>query len=687
MRLLTLALAAAYVVAASSVAAVARPALPEDLARLQYVGDPAISPDGTQVAYVVRIVDVTKNAYRSAIWLAAVSGTNAPRQLTRGDDDSGPVWAPDGRTLAFDRAVKDQTQIYIIALSGGEARELTHEKNGASGAVWSHDGRRIAYGTTTKDDPAPLAVDWAAAGASPPPEHKQTDTRTIRELRFSLNGPGYVYDKHRHIAAADADGGHAVALTSGNDWSETDPVWSPDDKTIVFASARNHDPAGSERGLYAIPSAGGAFVRLLLPHHSVTSAAFTPDGARMLYHFDDARDPAGYAGVGVADVRGTDERVVVPPNTVAWGDAVLADTRESGAGCGPIVTADGRSFVELASVPGATALSRYDVASGAATRLTGGDAEIGSCSMSRDGSKIAYDRSDASHPNEIYVYDSLTGRSTQLTDANAAYRRDVPLSDAVPFAVRDEAGLTVHAWIVHPPHATPGRKYPTLLEIHGGPQTEFGNSYFHEFQMLASHGYNVVFADPRGSVGFGYPFESALSKNWGDPMYADEMAVVDAAIRRPEVDASKLGVLGGSYGGYATLWIIGHTTRFKGAVAERAVSDLQSLILAADFAGANDPTYAWGNAWDHQQTYWDQSPLKYVANVRTPVLIVHSENDIRTPIDQTLQEFDALRVLGRTAEYLEFPRETHDLNRTGEPIHRIERLHRIEDWLDRYVRA
>lgn len=665
----------------------ARPAVPEDVAHLRYVGDPQISPDGTQVAYVVRAMDVAKNAYRSSIWIVDVADPRGARQLTRGDRDSSPRFSPDGRTIAFDRTEKDESQIYAIALGGGEARPLTHEAKGASGAVWSHDGRRIAYGTTQKDEPAASPVDWQALGATPSPEQKKTDMRTIRDLRFSLNGAGYTYDAHRHLAVVDADGTHAIALTSGAQWSESDPTWSPDDKTIVFESTRVHDPVGLAQDLYAIPSGGGTFTKLVIAHPFAGNPAFTPDGKRVVYQFSDAADPAGYAGVAIAAAAGGDERVVVAPNTIAWGDAVLTDTREGGSGCGPLVTPGGDGFIAIASVPGATVVGRYDLARGTETRLVGGDAEIGSCSTSHDGARIAYDRSDATHPDEIYVYDAATGRSTELTDANATFRHDVPLSPAIPFTVKDESGFDVHAWIVHPPNATPGRKYPTLLEIHGGPQTEFGDSYFHEFQVLASHGYNVVFADPRGSVGFGYPFESALSKNWGDPMFRDEMAVVDAAIARPEVDATKLGVLGGSYGGYATLWIVGHTTRFKGAVAERAVSDLRSLILASDFASSTPKPYQWGEAWENEGLYWDQSPLKYVANVTTPLLILHSENDIRTPIDQTLQEFTALRVLGRTTEYLEVPRENHDLNRTGEPIHRIERLHRIEEWLDRYVKG
>ena len=232
-------------------------------------------------------------------------------------------------------------------------------------------------------------------------------------------------------------------------------------------------------------------------------------------------------------------------------------------------------------------------------------------------------------------------------------------------------------------------KHPTLLDIHGGPETQFGDSFFHEFQVYASQGYNVVFSDPAGSTGHGYAFERALESNYGDAMFQDVQAVMDAAVKRPDVDASRMAVLGGSYGGYATLWVIAHTDRYKAAVAERAVSNLQSENLAADFAGKNGlggGYYNWGPPWDPASAdYAKFSPLTYVANIRTPVMILHADEDTRAPIDQTLQEFTSLKILGRTVEYVAVPDENHDLSRTGSPIHRVERIHLILDWLKRYV--
>jgi dipeptidyl aminopeptidase/acylaminoacyl peptidase len=339
--------------------------------------------------------------------------------------------------------------------------------------------------------------------------------------------------------------------------------------------------------------------------------------------------------------------------------------------------------------PGYSNLRTVNLTDGTLTDVTPAKGEAWSCSVTRDGSRAAYLYSDFTHPADVYVVDLHGGAPRRLTNVNAAYLASVTLSQPQEFTVKDPAGYTVQAWFMPATGGTPGAKHPTLLNIHGGPETQFGDTFFQEFQLYTSMGYNVVFSDPAGSTGHGYAFEEALESNYGDAMFQDVQAVMDAAVRRPDVDATRLAVLGGSYGGYATLWVISHTDRYKTAVAERAVSNMQSENLAADFAGKGGlggGYYTWGPPWDPASSdYAKFSPLTYVANVHTPVMILHSEDDTRAPIDQSLQEFTALKVLGRTVEYVAVPNENHDLSRTGSPIHRVERLRLILDWLKRYV--
>jgi dipeptidyl aminopeptidase/acylaminoacyl peptidase len=308
--------------------------------------------------------------------------------------------------------------------------------------------------------------------------------------------------------------------------------------------------------------------------------------------------------------------------------------------------------------------------------------------MDRSGRFVAYTRSDFTHPREVYMLDLSSGTTKRLTHFNDAYLAGVQLSTPQEFSVTDDAGFKVQYWFM-PAIGGTGRKHPTMLNIHGGPQTQFGSTFFHELQYWTGQGYNVVFSDPRGSVGHGYAFEAALNGRWGEAMFDDVQRIMDAVVQRPDVDASRLAVSGGSYGGYAALWIISHTNRYRVAIAERAVSNLTSEQLVADFASNNGfgmfDSYGFGNPWDPKSANYTESPLTYVENVHTPVMILHSSEDIRAPVDQSLQEYNALKILGRSAIYVDFPDEDHDLSRSGAPLHRVERLRIQAQWLQQYL--
>jgi dipeptidyl aminopeptidase/acylaminoacyl peptidase len=402
----------------------------------------------------------------------------------------------------------------------------------------------------------------------------------------------------------------------------------------------------------------------------------------------DVKDAAELPALVSANRDGSDRRIVVAHDTVSWGDSLLADMKEGGGLCGAPLPGGKLALLNIDG-PGYSNLRTVDLSSGALSDVTPPEGEAWSCSVSRDGTRVAYLYSDFAHPADVYVAPVSGGAPRRITDVNGAYLASVTISKPQPFTVKDPAGFDVQAWFMPATGGAPGAKHPTLLDIHGGPETQFGDTFFHEFQLYAAMGYNVVFADPAGSTGHGYAFEEALENNYGDAMFQDVEAAMDAAVQRPDVDAARLGVLGGSYGGYATMWVVAHTNRYKVAVAERGVSNLQSENLAADFAAKNGlggGYYTWGPAWDPASTdYAKFSPLTYVANVHTPMLLLHSDEDTRAPIDQTLQEFTSLKVLGQTVEYVAVPDENHDLSRTGSPIHRVERLHLILAWLGRYI--
>ncbi|HEY0396652.1 MAG TPA: S9 family peptidase [Candidatus Elarobacter sp.] len=693
MRLLSSLLVAAAV-ASSALPAVAadakRPVVPEDLFKMALVSSATISHDGKRVAFVVTRPDLAQNTYLTSIWVAESDGSRVA-QLTRGEHDSEPAWSADDRTLVFTGARKGVPQLYAIDLGGGEARQLTHQARGASSAVFSHDGKHIAFNSAGVDEAPRAKVDWKALGIAKAPEkYAKSDLRTLPWPRYQLNGAGYLYNRHAHIWVADADGANAKQLTSAPD-GQFGPAWSPDDARIVYGVVPLASVEGDEGTMYVVPSAGGTPSAVPVAHYGSFPQQWTNDGKRILYGYISRHDSSSLGTLSSVNPDGSGDRTHVAENTVFFGDGIISDTKENGAGCGMLTPDDG-TYIADVGVPGATEIDAFDLATGAATTVVGGGREIQDCSLSRDGRRIAYTALDATHLPEISVFDRDTRQARQLTHLNDALTGALDVATPEPHTVANGQGGSVAYWVLKPPNAVAGKRYPVILNIHGGPHTEFGNSFFHEFQVLASRGFVVVYANPRGSVGYGYDWSSALDGNWGDPMFADESAVMDEVVKRPDVDPAHTFVSGGSYGGYATLWVIAHTGRFKAALAERVVSNLFTETLTADFAaprgfeGPAGTPRAWGGALGAWKTLWQQSPLAHVASVHTPLLLLHGDADTRTPIAETLQEYTALKILGREVKLVQFPRETHDLSRTGEPIHRVERLHLMTDWFSKYLR-
>ncbi len=669
-------------------AASAAPVAPEDLFKLTFLSSAAISPDGRLVLVQASRMNGPKDTYDRSIELVDVATGKLTHNVTRHLGDGDYAWMPDSRSFVFVRTVeKQKPQLYRYTLAGGAITRLTHIADGVSGPVVDHAGDRIAL-TVTATDPAPSAqVDFAKAGFTPKAAQRKSDIAVIDSLFFEGNGQGYVYQQHQHIWTVNADGSRPKQLTSGKYFENFDD-WSPDDGAILFDSLRYDSVDGGPSDVYTIPSAGGTMQKVASPLPANNGAFFGADGHRVYFLSGDVKDAAERPALVAANVDGSSRSVIVQRNAVGWGDTLLADMKEGGGLCAWRLP-DGKSALLNMDGPGYANLQMLDLAGGEFRAVTPARGEAWSCSISRDGARVAYLYSDFTHPADVYVADTNGGAPRQVTNVNAAYLASVTLSHPEELEVKDPAGYTVQAWFMPATGGAPNAKHPTLLDIHGGPETQFGDTFFHEFQLYASEGYNVVFSNPAGSTGHGYAFEESLESNYGDAMFADVQAVMDAVVRRPDVDASRLAVLGGSYGGYATLWVISHTDRYKVAVAERAVSNVRTENLTADFAAKNGlggGYYNWGPPWDPASAdYARFSPLTYVANVHTPLLILHADNDTRAPIDQTLQEYTALKILGRTVEYVAVPNENHDLSRTGSPIHRVERLNLILDWLKKYV--
>lgn len=669
-------------------AAAPRPVAAEDLYKIAQVGDPQMSPDGSRVAFVVKRMNGPKDRYERDLYLVRTNG-GAAVQITHTGHDSGPAWSPDSRTIAFTRGPQkkgQKPQIFAYDVATGTVTQLTHVKDGAGGPVYSHDGKRIAFSVDTTLPAHTAYVDFNAAGFKPGKDQQKTDIRVVHDLFFRSNGQGYTYDQFQHIWVMNADGSGAKALTSGNEWSEGDPLWSPDDKTIAFDSLRYDATTAGNGDVYTMPSSGGPMHKIASNNPSNNLLSYDRAG-HIWYYSGGVADPAEYPAL--MRTAGATSEAIVPKNRTQFGDSVLADMGEPGGLCGPQFAPGDAFALTNVEQPGYSALAKLNPRTGAVTKVTS-SGEAAECTMDSHGRYVAYTLSDFTHPREVYLLDLSTGTRKRLSGINDAYLAGVELSKPREFSIKDDAGFDVQAWFMPAVGPKAHGKRPTILDIHGGPQTQFGDTFFHELQYLAGLGYNVVFSDPRGSTGHGYDFEAALNEHWGEAMFDDVQRVMDAAAQFPEVNANRLGVSGGSYGGYATLWVVSHTNRYKAAIAERAVSNLSSEQTVADFAGANgfglyDSPYGFGPYWDPSSLNYKESPLTYVQDVHTPLLLLHSEDDTRTPIDQTLQEFTSLKILHRNVEYVAVPDENHDLSRTGSPLHRVQRLHVIYDWMGHYL--
>ncbi len=646
---------------------------PADLFRLVIVSDAQISPDGSKVALVRTRMDEEKDEYLSNIWIASTTAGEAV-QFTYGQKrDLSPRWSPDGRFLAFlsERNDDKKAQLYVIASDGGEPRRLTSQKSGAGQPVWSPDGSRIAF---------------ASRVAPEEPEEKEGDksrpARVITQLRYKSNGEGFVYDRRRHIfvvnVGATEDEVEATQVTDG-DWDDGTPVWSPDGREIAFASARHENRDYDQvSDIWAVPAHGGEPRKATQGRGPAGNPAWSPDGRLIAYAGDEhALDMGRNTKIYVVPAEGGEPRCLT---------AGLDRTCAPGSGSlGPVWSADSRHIYFGIEDQGTVPVYRVAVdGNGGPREVLGGQRQYSAFSLATDGS-TAYISTEPLSPSEVGVAGPNGERPRQLTDFNRALREEVEF--VMPERFRFErAGYQIDGWVMKPAGYELGRRYATLLNVHGGPATQYGVNFFDEFQVQAGAGYAVVFTNPRGSQGYGESFTRSVRGDWGGGDYEDVMMGLDEAIKRFDfIDRERLGILGGSYGGFMTSWTVGHTDRFKAACSERAVNNVYTLFGTSDIGSFFSETQAAATPWDDMQWFIDHSPLTYAKQIATPLLILHSEDDIRCPMEQAEQLFVVLKKLRKEVRFVRFPNENHEMSRAGKPWHRRDRFGFILDWMNTHL--
>ncbi|MEX0875696.1 MAG: S9 family peptidase [Actinomycetota bacterium] len=644
--------------------------LPEDVYELVGVSDPRLSPDGKTCAYVVTTIDRDKNAYLSSIWMVPADGSAPARRFTRGKRrDSSPRWSPDGTRLAFtsSRDEDKAAQLYVIPVAGGEALKLTDLKESADAPEWSPDGTRIAFTSRVRDETYDEEDD------------RKRKPRHIKRLKYKLDSVGWTFDRPRHVFVVDAEGvGEARQITSG-DFEDSSATWSPDGKSIAFVSARHRDwdtDLGAN-DIFIVGARGGRPRRLTKTEGRYAVPSWSPDGTKIACLYSEGRFKTRHPHVAVIGVTSGRRRMLTKP--VDRNCAPFGATRE------PIWIGD-RDLLFAIEDAGNNAIYRVPVTGTARPKLVRtGDWQLRGHDL-RNGIGVHVRTAPTSPP-------ALFFRDKQLADHGGAFVRPRTFASPVRFTARSADGSEVEAWIMRPAGFRNHRKYPVLLNIHGGPFTQYGNTFFDEFQVYASAGYVVLYCNPRGSSGYGEAWGAAINgpklggSGWGTVDYEDVMAVTDEALRRFDFcDGRRLGVMGGSYGGYLTSWIVSHTHRFKAACSERSVNAWHSMHGSSDFGWPFASQIGTFEFDDPDGEWTRMSPITYTTDIRTPLLILHSENDLRCPIEQAEQLFTTLRLLKRDVEFVRFPAESHELSRGGSPAHRVIRFEVILDWFDRKLK-
>jgi len=670
-----------------------------DLYQFHWIGDTQMAPDGSRVVFVR--VDVTSDhkGYTTSLWLLDLNDSGSePRRLTAGPHDSQPRWSPDSKTLAFARAIeKDgktgKPQIYLLNLGGGEAESITDLPEGAGDAHWSPDGKHllITSGTTPEE--------WQKHESKPDTakskeEPQESDVRVITRAVYRMNGEGYLdFDHPEHFwmmdVAAHEKPSKPKQITSGR-LGDSDPVWTPNGSRIYFFRETSDEPyyEAPKSAIYSVAASGGdASLTALIPFNA-QNMAISPDDTQVAFRGETDVPVRSYSEPHLWTLAlkpGAEPRNITQDYDYDLGDSIGGDNRAPrAAGRTNPVWLDDHTLLDVATKEGRANLVKVDTSSGKVTGFTAGDQTIQLFAVSSDHSRMVGLVSTPLMIGDLFSI-AQDGKEKQLTHVNDELFSQLNLAAPEEITYKSFDGKQIQSWVQKPYDFDPHKKYPLILNIHGGPHSAYGYVFDHEFLFMAAKGYVVLYPNPRGSTSYGQDFGNIIQYRYPGDDYKDLMAGVDELIRRGYIDDKKLGVTGGSGGGLLTDWTVTQTTRFAAAVSQRDISDWTSWWYTADFT-LFQPTWFKGPPFETPEDFRARSPISYAKNVRTPMMFILGEADYRTPPTSGGEQlFRMLKYRHIDTVMVRFPGESHELSRSGMPVHRIERLQHITGWFDKYL--
>lgn len=668
-----------------------RPITADDLKLIHYVSDPQISPDGSRVLFAKKHVG-EKNKYVTNLF--SVDRAGAVTQWTQGDAGAGHGrWSPDGSQIAFISGREGKMpQIFLIAATGGEARKLTNLPEGSIGGFkWSPDGKHLAF-LFRETDPV-----WTQKAAKEREENGgSTPAREIDSVWYRLDGDGYFLNQRYALYLVEVATGATRELYKSNGYGFMSFEWAPNSQEIAVTSSIAKNPyfdAPNEQ-IFRVDLTGQAWMLEGLPKGEKGTLAWSPDGNQIAYLGDVSEDdPWGTRNTKlyVVDAKGGEARCLSADDDYCLTVMTLSDTKDASGDGVLIWSPDSKAVYVSVGWHGSVQLGYCEVAKGGIQLLSKGNhvVTVGSLNGAGDGFGVLW--GDVTHLNEVGVYDlnKPSDAPTVLTAFNNEFHETIQIQEPEELWLESTDGVKVHAWVMKPVGYLEPKRYPAILQIHGGPHTQYGWTFFHEFQFLAAQGYVVVYSNPRGSKGYGEAHCGAIKGDWGNKDWDDIQTVTRWMQHQPYIHPGQMGVMGGSYGGYMTNWVIGHTHDFAAAITDRCVSNLVSMAGSSDFPFNKDGYFggcAWGDL-DRIKELWRQSPIAYFEGVKTPTLVIHSEGDLRCNVEQGEQVFHALQAQGVDSRFVRYPQSTfHGMSRSGPHDLRLHRLNEIKMWMDKYLK-